>query len=108
MLMNRGRHWAASDRTGGPVDDVFDRLRAQVPGLVIERLQVKYPADDDNVYFIGCGHDLDLIQLDTADGGQPPFLIENGGRRHTTQTAEVATIIIRNWLEQRCPPASKN
>jgi hypothetical protein len=68
--MHRGRPWTPADRTGGPVDDVYE-----------------------------------CIQLDTRDGGQPPFLIENGGRYETVETAE-ASSIIRSWLEQSRPPAS--
>jgi hypothetical protein len=57
------------------------------------------PADDDNVYFIGDPHQLARIQVDTHPDGQPPFLIENGGRHHTTDTTEAVTLI-RDWLEQ--------
>jgi len=101
---SRGRPWTVSDRTGGPLDDVFDQLRQHVPTLIVERLQVTYPADDDNVYFVGDQHDLDRVQIDTYPGGQPPFLIENGGRHQTADTAE-AVAIIRNWLEQGSPPS---
>jgi hypothetical protein len=45
----RGRPWGPDDLTGGPVDDVFAQVRVVVPGLVVERLQVNHPADDDNV-----------------------------------------------------------
>jgi len=100
--MNRGRPWTNADRTGGPIDDVFDQLRQRVPALIIERLDVTHPADDDNVYFIGDQHQLDSIQVDTAPDGQPPFLIENGGRHETTDTTEAVTLI-RDWLEQDEP-----
>jgi hypothetical protein len=103
--MHRGRPWTPADRTGGPVDDVFDQLRQHVPGLVVERLEVTHRADDDNVYYIGIDDVYECIQLDTRDGGQPPFLIENGGRYETVETAE-ASSIIRSWLEQSRPPAS--
>ena len=103
--VTRGRPWTGADRTGGPVDEVFDQLRQHIPGLIVERLEVKYPADDDNVYFIGDEHGLDRIQLDTAPDGQPLFLIENGGRHETFAVAEAAAII-RSWLEHSRPPAS--
>ena len=101
----RGRPWTGADRTGGPVDEVFDQLRRHIPGLVVERLEVTHPTDDDNVYFIGDEHGLDRIQLDTGPGGQPLFYIENGDRYQTSEAAEAATII-RSWLEHSRPPAS--
>jgi hypothetical protein len=103
--VNRGRPWTGADRTGGPVDEVFDQLRRHIPGLIVERLEATHPGDDDNVYFIGDEHGPDRIQLDTAPGGQPYFLIENGGRHQTSETTEAA-VIIRSWLEHSRPPAS--
>jgi hypothetical protein len=47
-----------------------------VPELVVERLEVMYPADDDNVYFLGDEHGLDRVQIDTWPGGRPLFLVE--------------------------------
>jgi hypothetical protein len=109
MSLHHGRPWTVSDRTGGQLDDVFDQLRERVPGLVVERLEVTHPADDDNVYFIGSQDQADCIQadciqVDTPPGGRPPFLIENGGRHQTTDTVEAVTII-ENWLCGRSHPA---
>lgn len=74
-----------ADRTGGQIDDVFNPLRGHLPGLIVQRLEVTYRADDDNVYFIGDQHQFDLIQVDTRPDGQPPFLIEKeGGTRRPT------------------------
>jgi len=97
----RGRPWTNTDRTGGPIDDVFDQLREHVPGLIIERLEVKHPADDDNLYclFFADWDKFENIQVETADGGQPPFLIENGQQHETTDITEAVTLI-RAWLEQ--------
>jgi hypothetical protein len=72
----RGRPWTAGDRTGGPLDGVLDQLRAKIPGLVVERLEMPHPADDDNVFFIGNDTVLDQVQIDCTDGGQPPFVVE--------------------------------
>lgn len=101
----RGEKWTAADRTGGPLDEVFDQLRERVPGLVIERLQVMYPADDDNVFFIGDQHGLDRVQIDTCPAGEPPFLVENEneGRHQTSDPAGAATII-QGWLDHSRPP----
>jgi hypothetical protein len=107
--MNRpsshGRPWTASDRTGGPLDELLDQLRSRIPKLVVERLQVTHPADDDNVYFIGDEHQRDQIQLDTGPDGQPSFYIENGGRHLTSEVAEAASII-GSYLEQNRPPGT--
>jgi hypothetical protein len=93
----RGRPWTASDRTGGPLDQILDELRAQVPSLIVERLKMPHPGDDDNVYFIGDSSGLDRVQLDTAPGGQPSFLLEADQRLETTDPTHAATTI-RGWL----------
>jgi len=59
----RGRPSTNADRTGGPIDEVFSQLCDQVPGVIIERLEVTHPADDDNVYFIGDQHQFDRVWL---------------------------------------------
>lgn len=70
---------------------------------MVERLEATHPADDDNVYFIGDDRGAYRIQLDTAPGGQPLFLIENGGRHQTSKVTEAAAII-RSWLEHNRQP----
>lgn len=101
--MNRGKTWTATDRTGGPVDQLLDQLRLRIPGLIVERLQVTHPADDDNVYFIGDEHGHDRVQLDTAPGGHPTFYIENGGRHQTADVSDAVTTI-SSYLEQGGQP----
>jgi hypothetical protein len=101
----RDRRWSATDRTGGHVDQVLDQLRQLVPGVIVERLQVTHPADDDNVYFVGDEYGRDRIQIETAPGGQPPFVIEDGGRSQISDTAE-AVMLIRAWLEKSRLPGS--
>lgn len=68
----RGRRWTDADRTAGQIDDVFNRLRKQVPGLIIERLNVTHAADD-NVYFLGDRDPADRVLVDTEPGGYPSF-----------------------------------
>jgi hypothetical protein len=87
------------------VDELFDQLRARIPGLAVERLTVTHPADDDNVYFIGDERRSDHIQLDTGPGGEATFYIENGGRHQTADAREAADIIAK-YLEQDRPPAT--
>lgn len=102
--MNRGRIWTEADRTGGPLDDLLDELRLQIPGLIVERLQVAYAADDDNVYFIGDESRLDRVQLYTAPDGQPTFYIETGGLHRTADVGEAVDTIGRYLTRE--PPAA--
>jgi hypothetical protein len=95
----RGRPWRPDDRTGGPIDQVFDHLRQHIPDLLIERLDVTHPADDDNVYFLGLGEVLDIVQVDTGPQGQPPFTVESDDRVDTVDPAE-AFAAIETRLEQ--------
>lgn len=93
----RGRPWTANDRTGGSLDQILDQLRQQIPGLLVQRLQQPHPGDDNNVYFIGDVSHPDRVQIDTAPGGQPPFLIEANQRAETSDHTE-ATTLIHDWL----------
>lgn len=93
----RGRPWSANNRTGGPLDQVLDELRGHVPHLIVEGLQQPHPGDGDNVYFIGDPSGLDRVQLDTAPGAQPTFVLEAQQRLGTTDPTHAATTI-RTWL----------
>jgi hypothetical protein len=85
--------WSADRRTGGLLDGVLDELRRRVPGLVVERLIVSHPADDDNVYFIGDQDGRGRVQVDTWPGGQPPFLIEGAERAEASDSREAVELI---------------
>ncbi|MEV6492848.1 maleylpyruvate isomerase N-terminal domain-containing protein [Actinoplanes sp. NPDC051633] len=87
------RLWQAADRTGGPLDDVLDVLRRRYFGLVVHRLGKNHSADDDNVYFIGLGRNLDMVQVDTGPNGQPPFTVEAHARIDTDEPTEALAAI---------------
>jgi hypothetical protein len=90
--------WGRDDRTGGEVDAVFDALWTEFPEIKIERLTVTHPGDDNNVWYInGTVRDFE-IQLDTAPGGQPPFIVESNIEREKPSNAADAIKIIRSWL----------
>jgi hypothetical protein len=86
--------------TGGPIDAVFASLHAAMASLSIERLQVRNPNDDNNLWFISAAGLPDDIQIDAHPGGQPPFLIEgNGeGQRLSTSDVDEAVATILSWL----------
>jgi hypothetical protein len=91
--MNRGRTSTASDQTGGPLDVLLDQLRLRIPGLIVERLRVTHPADDNNVYFIGDENGRDRVQLDIAPGGHPTFHVEDSGRHQTGNVSDAVDTI---------------
>jgi hypothetical protein len=100
-LRMRGRPWGPNDRTGGALDRLVDELRGGIDGLVVERLVAKYPADDDNVFFLRVGPGSD-----THPHGQPPFHLESD-LHGPVQTADVAeaVAIASAWLQGRPSPA---
>jgi hypothetical protein len=88
-----------------PVDAVFSQVQQAVTDANFERLAVTHPADDDNVWWIWIGpgpRDIGQrsVQIDTAPGGTPPFLVEGDGEGQWLQTsdaAEAGAAVIR-WL----------
>jgi hypothetical protein len=81
------------------VEEIFDELRAQLPSVVIERIQVKWPADDDSVWFVRSDAP-GSVQVDTCPGGYAPFLIEGGEPNQRRETSDVheAVGLILDWL----------
>jgi hypothetical protein len=57
--MNRGATWTASDRTGGPLDELLNQVRLRIPGLIVERSQVTHRGDSDNPWWHPAQDDLD-------------------------------------------------
>jgi hypothetical protein len=88
-----------SNEPGDPVEVVLARLRQHRPAIRIERLRVKYPADDDNLWFIG-GTAGSKVQIETGPDHAPPFLIEGDQwdqRRHVPDV-DAAVALILDWL----------
>jgi len=81
------------------VETVFAALRQRLPSVTIERLQVKYPADDNNLWFIRADASPE-VQVGTYPDGLSPFLIEGdspGQRRETSDVGEALDLILA-WL----------
>jgi hypothetical protein len=80
------------------VEQVLGAVRSRLPSVRIERLQVKHPGDDDNLWFITSNETE--IQIETHPGGCPPFLIEGGlpdQRRKTSDVSEAVELIL-GWF----------
>ena len=98
------RPWGEGDLTGGPLDEVLQRVRAAVPGLIVERFAASHPGDDDNVYLLGNASGRDLVQLDTHPGGQPTFSIEAADRAEATDVTTAAAMIIQGLQTDHVRP----
>jgi hypothetical protein len=96
--MPGGVIWNATDRTGGPVDDVFAALRRSFTDLHIERLAATHPADDDNVWFLTRQGKEVEVQIDSMPNGSPPFLLESDVDSDRASDAETAVEILSRWL----------
>jgi hypothetical protein len=80
-----------------PVDELLASLRQTHPALRVDRLRVKHPADDDNLWFVGDGRE---VQFDCQPDGSPPFLIEGGDdERVQAQSVGEALAEIRRLLK---------
>jgi hypothetical protein len=106
--VRRVRPWLSTDRTGGVVDDVFDLVRASFPQVVIERLAVEHPADDDNLYFLGgkpCPGGVpdmhDRVHVYTAQRGESPFGVDDG-EYHAFSTSDPDQVLatVCAWLPE--------
>lgn len=90
--------WGPADLTGGPVDEIFADLRRSFDDIHIERLTVTHPADDDNVWYITRVGRRGELQLDSAPGGAPPFLLESESERGRAGDVTTAVGKLTEWL----------
>jgi hypothetical protein len=96
-----GVAWGPGDLTGGPIDEVFDALRARFADLWIERLRVTHPADDNNLWYLGLrGRDED-VQIECAPDGRSPFTLESDTAREEALDVGNAVATLSEWLEGR-------
>ncbi|WP_433055565.1 hypothetical protein [Dactylosporangium sp. CS-033363] len=96
--------WSAEHKTGGPLDEVFAALYAEFPDLSIERFAVDHVGDDDNGWFLTLtGADADL-QIESYEGGLPPFSLESDTDSlfRVTDVPLVVTTLSR-WLRALAP-----
>ena len=98
--MAGSRPWAPDDRTGGPLDDILGSVRERFPDATLSRMVGTHPADDDNVFWIQ--RNGIEVQIDTGDGGAPPFLVESderGSRFLITDDTQAAQVRINRLLD---------
>jgi hypothetical protein len=106
--MAKGIQWEPSHKVGGPIDVIIERLRAIFPALLVERLIVSHPGDDDNVWFITNGQTGVDVQVDTMTSGNPPFIMESDFERARTLDPDEAVAVLSRWLSPSETSGSTN
>ena len=92
--------WEPGTLTGGPIDQVFTALRHRFHGLTIERLKVRNPNDDDNLWYLTLPpHNVEL-QMDAQPAGRPPFLLESADSQFVAQDVDAAIAKLAEWLSE--------
>ncbi|MDQ3711928.1 MAG: hypothetical protein M3388_06885 [Acidobacteriota bacterium] len=89
------------------IDKIIDLVKRKFPNTNIEQLKVKFPFDDDGVWYFGLPEDSDdVIQIENSFG-KCPFLIETNrnDKRRIGKTIEEVSFIICEHL--RTPLKSK-
>jgi hypothetical protein len=75
------------------IDQIIERLKAELPGVQVTQLQVSHPgADDDGLWFIKIpGKDGD-VQIESSHG-TCPFIIESDFSRETFHGHSVDEVV---------------
>jgi hypothetical protein len=89
LAMAGSRPWTSRDRTGGPLDDILASVRSWFPSAILTRLIGTHPADDDNVFWVRVGSRE--VQIDTHEGGLPPFVMEGDEEGPRLETPDYVT-----------------
>lgn len=90
--------WAQTDRIGGPLDHIFDSLRASFSGLRIERLTVTNESNDELLWFISLPGKPVELQIECRPAGESPFLVESDDESKETNEISVAVETLTAWL----------
>jgi hypothetical protein len=80
------------------IDQIIERLKAEVPGVHVAQVHVNHPAaDDDGLWFVEFPGRVETVQLESSSGCCP-FLIESdfsAERLHGYSIEEVVSIVRR-------------
>lgn len=81
------------------VDTIIEQMRAEYPTLEVEQLKVKFPGDDDGLWFFSHPGGKFEVQIESSYG-KCPFLIEANehDERVEAQTVEEVIVTLKNWL----------
>src|SRR5690242_14036376 len=90
--------WEPGTLTGGPVDLVFKTLRSRFDDLTIERLKVRNPNDDDNLWYLTLTPRNVELQMDAQPCGRPPFVLESPDSQFVAHDVDAAIAKLTEWL----------
>ena len=89
------------------VDVVIALIRERLPEVAVEQLQVKFPADDDGLWFFRLPGRGVEVQIESSTG-ECPFLVENDANADcldcTSVAGTVEAAIAPLGGEAGCPP----
>jgi hypothetical protein len=88
------------------IDEVIDALRDLLPAISIEQLKVKYPSDDDGLWFVNHPGANSEVNIESSTG-EYPLLIETNDDSFTTHNLqETITAVVRGLGV--APPSQPN
>jgi hypothetical protein len=85
------------------IDQIIERLKIENSAIRIEQLKVKFPADDDGLWFVTTPAATERVQIE-ASTGNCPFVIESDctSEQFEARTIdEVVSTVIRLLRECR-------
>jgi hypothetical protein len=89
------------------IDQIIERLKAEIAGVQVTQLQVTHPeADDDGLWFIKIPGNAGEVQLESSHGCCP-FLIESDFTRerfHEHSIDDVVSTVRRLFAEPGARP----
>jgi hypothetical protein len=99
--MTTGRVKGTAPSMTPDLASIIKGVRAQLPGVEWEQLQVKWPADDDGLWFFKLPGRKYEVQIESSFG-VCPFLVETGrhGERHVAKTVDDVVDTVVRWLRE--------
>lgn len=77
------------------IDEIIEKVTLRFPNVKVWQIEVKYPTDDDGIWYFWLPENSDDLQIENS-WGQCPFIIEtnrNAQARHGDTVVEVVSII---------------
>jgi hypothetical protein len=73
------------------IERIIELVRARLPDIDVEQLQVKFPADDDGVWWFKLPGVQADVQLDSSSG-QCPFLVDTSDSKSPMEAVTLDSV----------------